>query len=1017
MDGNPLSLAQTLIKNLEKKNYLHQTFFISDDLRRAISPTLIANVLDTAVHAVPKHNLGRVSELITNDALLVFCVLVVINQVHLITEFQAHAVTDFKLPIRTKGELQSIAPELNIDAFRETQWQFIPWNFKRDALHVILPDDIILPFLDAESIGQGNGGEVSKVVLPSSLQSICALSASPQDETSSVTVARKIIKRTKSGRGTKGFNVERECLELYSGLRHPNIVPLLASYTFVDEHTMLFPFFPMDMESFLESKERFGCFNDDSVFIAAIVDLASALRAVHESNQRCKFTPALRTQYGYHHDIRPANILVTPTTFMLADFGLSRHLPPGEDLSREFIKNIGHYLAPESLDENWIPQQVGRAIDVWALGCLVSELATYMEGGVDGVKEFREIRMLPKFYSCKFENGYFFDGVPPTLRHQVSQRLAILSEKHQPQLLSNLSAFSRNMLQPDPASRPTVEACFLQLLYIRASHLFRTASSLLQEALTTNLWDQAVPEYIKTEGLLALSRLQAFGDVMGMNNNRELGSSGFRNAAVATFIADRLNTICHQLQLCKRTWADEKKRVIESKVSDSPAGASLPLGLKLVDGIFRDALDELCEKLSSSNQQHLSSLWRKELIESCRKNNSSLDNVERDINESLHNASYDSMEIHLRITRLEQALREEIKLPGTIDTKLLLDYSQIQTLSAFGRSHSLALFKESDAAQDVMNISSPNVLVEWVFLSQMGEGESERERVQKVSLLAGILSCPKPKGFRALQCVGFCTPDSRGHNREYGFVYAFPSSSSCTSSSPITRLRHLLKGAEQQVIPTLENKFRIAKALCSSVYELHFYNWLHRTISSENVIFFVNTNGRQTKTSATGVPTADLDDPYIIGFHHSRPDGNVHCSDIRSAEDVNPDAVFYQHPDYSDNNTIRFNKKHDYYSLGMVLLEIAYWRSCGNMWQEEKKRTRNSDIDRRAFKNKLVGRFVTGLAAVMGTAYMEAVQACFSPQPPSSDSDSRGSGNGFADDQDSQFFRNVVQKLDACFVG
>ncbi|KAK3995167.1 hypothetical protein QBC44DRAFT_389886 [Cladorrhinum sp. PSN332] len=1010
MDRNPLDHLRTLIEDAKKSNCLQQNFFVHDGLRQAISPTLIADVLDRAVPRIPKHHIARASELIAKDALLVFCVLVVINQVELIAEFQAHAIADSRLPIRAKEELQPIASELDTDAFIKMQWQFVPWSFKEDALHVILPDETIIPFLHTKFIAKGDGGSISEVVLPNSLQSIWA----PSDkEAGSVTVVRKVINPTKSGRGTKVFNNERECLELYRTREPQNILSLLASYTIGGEHAMLFPFFPMDLETFLASETRFGCFGDDSTFIAAIAALASALRTVHEANQRCKFTPTLRTQYGYHHDIRPANILVTPTTFIFADFGLSRHTPPGEEPSRVFIKNIGHYLAPESMDQKMNPQQVGRACDVWALGCLVSELATYLERGPAGVKQFRAQRMSPNYYSIPLQNGYFFDGAPPVLRRQVSEWLASLSENPQHQIVSKLAAFCRNALQPDPASRPSSEACFLQLCYVHASHLYETASSLLQEALSSNSSSSAVPESAITEGYLELSRLQAFGEVMGMNNNQALQSSLFRNTALATLVVERLSTICYRLGICKSTWMDLKKQAIESKAC-SPLGSAHLVDIKLVDAIFRAALDELCERLSSSNQQHLSSLWRKELLESCRKNNSSLEKVERDI-KSLQNATYDSMEIHLRINRLEQALRQEIEIPGATGGNLVLGQSQVEILRAFSRSHSLALYKPSDSTQsrDSQNICEPatsqSVLVEWVFVSQMGESESEYERVQKVLALAGLLSCPKPRGFRVLRCAGFIPPDPQARTNEYGFVYVFPTS----SSSPPTPLRHLLSGAERQAVPTLENKFSIAKALSSSIFELHCCGWLHRNISSENVIFFVHANGEKAKTTGVAAATPDMDDPYIIGFHHSRPDGHVYCSDIRSAEDVNPDAVFYQHPNYSDNTNTRFEKTHDCYGLGMVLLEIAFWRSCDNMWREEKKR--NPTMDRRAFKDRLVKRFVPRLAAVMGTAYMEAVLACFSAKPPRNESG--GSGNAFSGDQDSQFFRKVVQKLDACFVG
>ena len=44
------------------------------------------------------------------------------------------------------------------------------------------------------------------------------------------------------------------------------------------------------------------------------------------------------------------------------------------------------------------PQQVGRSYDTWAFGCLLTELATYMEHGANGVSEFRSQRTTPYFH-------------------------------------------------------------------------------------------------------------------------------------------------------------------------------------------------------------------------------------------------------------------------------------------------------------------------------------------------------------------------------------------------------------------------------------------------------------------------------------------------------------------------------------------------------------------------------------------------------------------------------------------
>ncbi len=40
---------------------------------------------------------------------------------------------------------------------------------------------------------------------------------------------------------------------------------------------------------------------------------------------------------------------------------------------------------------------------------------------------------------------------------------------------------------------------------------------------------------------------------------------------------------------------------------------------------------------------------------------------------------------------------------------------------------------------------------------------------------------------------------------------------------------------------------------------------------------------------------------------------------------------YYQHPDKRFNRTIRYSRSHDIYSLGVVLLEIGFWRPVREM--------------------------------------------------------------------------------------
>lgn len=86
-------------------------------------------------------------------------------------------------------------------------------------------------------------------------------------------------------------------------------------------------------------------------------------------------------------------MLISPEMFILADFGLGKLKPADISSQTPWKMGQGDYLAPECMDDNFNRQEVGRAIDVWAFGCLTIEVITYMKMGVAGLKEFRKSRL------------------------------------------------------------------------------------------------------------------------------------------------------------------------------------------------------------------------------------------------------------------------------------------------------------------------------------------------------------------------------------------------------------------------------------------------------------------------------------------------------------------------------------------------------------------------------------------------------------------------------------------------
>ena len=67
--------------------------------------------------------------------------------------------------------------------------------------------------------------------------------------------------------------------------------------------------------------------------------------------------------------------------------------------------------------------------------------------------------------------------------------------------------------------------------------------------------------------------------------------------------------------------------------------------------------------------------------------------------------------------------------------------------------------------------------------------------------------------------------------------------------------------------------------------------------------------------------TPDYSQPYISGFEYSRPDEE----DLTSTATDNAWPV-YTHPDYMGVDRERYRKTFDMYSMGIILLEIAWWK-------------------------------------------------------------------------------------------
>lgn len=204
---------------------------------------------------------------------------------------------------------------------------------------------------------------------------------------------RKELKSTSTVE--KDFKHEQHILSLLRCLQHPHIIQFYTAYTIGKEKpALLLEPADYDLATF-HSRERPPIFTDETIF-HGLFGLASAIEHVHNYFLE-KYNLRM---IGCHHDLNPRNVLVKDDHFVLSDFGLSRLKSEEEEegSGSDFKGGIGDYIAPEfqSLMGNMTRNRISCPGDIWSSGCILAEMATFIDKGPSGVDIFatkREINL------------------------------------------------------------------------------------------------------------------------------------------------------------------------------------------------------------------------------------------------------------------------------------------------------------------------------------------------------------------------------------------------------------------------------------------------------------------------------------------------------------------------------------------------------------------------------------------------------------------------------------------------
>jgi serine/threonine protein kinase len=198
-----------------------------------------------------------------------------------------------------------------------------------------------------------------------------------------------------------------------------NILESYGSIEFGETYSLFMPLAIADLKQYMIEYHplRPSTMKAKADIVRCALGLAQGLDFLHTKMK----TPNFEDMICYHMDLKPSNILIFPSQtdegyiWKLSDFGMSkvivrqrgetieeekdfdswflRRKQPVKDASPSGVQNRrgdGTYFAPESIENS---RSMGTKSDVWSLGCVISIVMTYLEGGKDKVLEYEMKRL------------------------------------------------------------------------------------------------------------------------------------------------------------------------------------------------------------------------------------------------------------------------------------------------------------------------------------------------------------------------------------------------------------------------------------------------------------------------------------------------------------------------------------------------------------------------------------------------------------------------------------------------
>lgn len=333
-----------------------------------------------------------------------------------------------------------------------------------------------------------------------------------------------------------------------------------------------------------------------------------------------------------------------------------------------------------------------------------------------------------------------------------------------------------------------------------------------------------------------------------------------------------------------------------------------------------------------------------------------------------------------------QVLIQQAEAVKIDDDKLLIERSRIKFKEEVKLSQRRAM-GTMEPIEGHASEEKSQILVELKAYEGIWDTEIGNTLFSRFEMLTYFLKrASRHSNLCILECLGYCHLADR---QRLGFVFKAP-------SDTFIDLNQYMEKHKTMPMPNLGERIGLARLLAHTIFEIHTAGWLHKTFTSHRVIFFVS--------STSNLQDVSILSPRVIGFQFSRPDDPKEFSEPGAFQ---TGYWRYHHPDYKTKAMKKYRRVYDYYSLGVVLFEIAIWCPLDYFV----KRYKLDGLSAEQFSITLREKAQGLLGGLVGAHFRDAILTCLN-----ADFGDTAETTGGREKELMKFNEEVLQPLESCIV-